>query len=47
MSPVDHMMSFSSKAMVDSVLFIGAHSGLAIAFVLLIVALIFSRSKAR
>jgi hypothetical protein len=47
MTSVDHNVYLTSKWMVDSVLFIAAHAGLVIATVLLIVALIFSRSKSR
>ena len=49
MSPqtVDHFMFFSSKMLVGFISFIADHSGIAIAFVLLSVGLIFSRAKTR
>lgn len=42
---IDHFMFLVSRALVNSVGFIGTHSGVCIAFVLLMVALLFSRSK--
>ena len=44
---VDHAVFQTSKFMVDSVSFVATHAGFAIAVVLLLIALIFSRSKAR
>jgi hypothetical protein len=44
---VDHAVFQTSKFMVESVVFISTHAGFAIAVVLLLIALIFTRSKAR